>query len=97
MKTQTNTSEPHAASKRISTYPNPFNKILNIDIENAEGHTYLKIVDSNGKHISELVNKNLKGGVQKFNFDGSKLGNGLYFILLENNGKRFGSSVIIRN
>ena len=95
--TQTNTSEPHAASKRISTYPNPFNKILNIDIENAEGHTYLKIVDSNGKHISELVNKNLKGGVQKFNFDGSKLGNGLYFILLENNGKRFGSSVIKRN
>ena len=95
--TQTNTSEPHAASKRISTYPNPFNKILNIDIENAEGHTYLKIVDSNGKHISELVNKNLKGGVQKFNFDGSKLSNGLYFILLENNGKRFGSSVIKRN
>ena len=50
-----------------------------------------------GNKYSELVNKNLKGGVQKLNFDGSQISNGLYFILLENNGKRFGSSVIKRN
>lgn len=95
--TQTSVNEPHPASKRISTYPNPFTNNLNIDIENAEGHTYVKIVDSNGVNISELVNKNLKGGIQKFRFDGRKLENGLYFILLENNGKRYGSSVIKRN
>ena len=84
-------------SKRIQAYPNPFNDFLNIKIENASGSTVVKIVDSNGKEVKELVNKDLIKGIHNFRYNSSGLSNGLYFVLLENNGKRYGVSVIKRD
>ena len=66
-------------------------------IEIKSGYTLLKIVDASGKEIKELVNKNLKFGTHNFRYDGTQLRNGLYFILLENEGRRSGASVIKRN
>ncbi len=92
--TRTSTEEPRPMSKRIDVYPNPFKNNLNIKIEIKTGHTYLKVVDSSGRDIKEITNKKLKYGSHEFLFDGSYLKNGLYFILLENEGRRSGVSVI---
>jgi len=95
--TSTNIEEPHPMSKRIEAYPNPFKNNLNIKIEIKSGDTLLKIVDASGREVKELVNKNLKFGTHNFRYDGTQLRNGLYFILLENEGRRSGVSVIKRN
>ena len=84
-------------SKIIEAYPNPFKNNLNIKIEIKSGDTLLKIVDANGKEIQEIVNKKLKYGIHRFKYDGGKLNNGMYFVLLENEGKRSGISVIKRS
>ena len=94
---QTSIGEPHPMSKRIEAYPNPFKNNLNIKIDIKSGDTLLKIVNANGKEIKEIVNKKLKYGIHKFKYDGSNLNNGMYFILLENEGKRSGVSVIKRS
>ena len=86
--TRTSTEEPHPMSKRIEAYPNPFQNNLNIKIDIKRGETLLKIVDSSGRDIKEIVNKKLKHGVHEFRYDGTHLSNGLYFILLENEGRR---------
>lgn len=95
--TRTSTKEPHPMSKRIEAYPNPFQNNLNIKIDIKRGDTLLKIVDSSGRDIKEIVNKKLKHGVHEFRYDGTHLSNGLYFILLENEGRRSGMSLIKRN
>ena len=95
--TRTSTEEPHPMSKRIEAYPNPFQNNLNIKIDIKRGDTLLKIVDSSGRHIKEIVNKKLKHGVHEFRYDGTHLSNGLYFILLENESRRSGMSLIKRN
>ena len=41
-----------------------------------------------------MLNKKLKHGIHEFRYEGEHLKNGLYFILLENEGKRSGVSVI---
>jgi len=43
------------------------------------------------------VNKKLKHGIHNFRYDGARLKNGLYFILLENESRRNGVSVIKRS
>ena len=95
--TRTNVEEPHPMSKKIEAYPNPFKSSLNIKIEIKSGETLLKIVDSSGREIEEIVNKKLNYGIHNFRYDGTHLKNGLYFILLENEGKRSGISVIKRS
>ena len=95
--TRTSTEEPHPMSKRIEAYPNPFQNNLNIKIDIKRGDTLLKIVDSSGRDIKEIVNKKLKHGIHEFRYDGTHLSNGLYFILLENEGRRSGMSLIKRN
>jgi len=95
--TQTNTEEPHPMSKTIQAFPNPFKNNLNIKIEIKSGQTLLRVVDASGRDIEELVNKNLKYGTHEFRYNGQHLKNGLYFILLENDGKRSGMSVIKTN
>ena len=95
--TSTNIEEPHPMSKRIEAYPNPFKNNLNIKIEIKSGKTLLKIVDASGREIKEIVNKKLNYGIHNFTYDGTHLKNGLYFILLENEGKRSGVSIIKRN
>ena len=97
MGARTDINEPHPMSKRIEAYPNPFGNYINIKIEIKSGDTMLKVVDSSGREIKEIVNKKLKAGTHKFRYNSSKLSNGLYFVLLENEGKRHGMSVLKRN
>ena len=84
-------------SKRIEAYPNPFKGFLNLNIEVKTGDTLLKLVDSNGREIKKIVDKKLKYGIHKLKYNGSHLKNGMYFVLLENEGKRSGVSVIKRS
>ena len=94
--TQTSIGEPHPMSKRIEAFPNPFKDFLNINIEVKTGDSLLKLVDSNGREIKKIVDKKLKHGIHKLRYNGSHLKNGMYFVLLENEGKRSGVSVIKR-
>ena len=82
---------------RDRAYPNPFKNNLNIKIEIKSGHTLLKIVDASGRDIKEIVTKKLKYGIHNFRYDGTHLKNGLYFILLENEDRRSGVSIIKRS
>ena len=70
------------------------NKIANIEVKT--GDSLLKLVDSNGREINKIVDKKLKHGIHKLRYNGSHLKNGMYFVLLENEGKRSGVSVIKR-
>tara|TARA_B100000959_G_scaffold8678_1_gene8693 strand:+ start:680 stop:2263 length:1584 start_codon:yes stop_codon:yes gene_type:complete len=95
--TRTDINEPHPMSKRIVVYPNPFTNKIEIEIEIKSGNTLLKIVDSSGREVKNIVEKSLKGGAHKFKYNSSGLTNGLYFVLLENNRKRHGVSIIKRD
>lgn len=61
-------------------FPNPFNPVTNIkfSIKN-ESYTTLKVYNSIGKVVTELVNKKLTQGEYSISFDGSKLTSGIYF------------------
>lgn len=64
-------------------YPNPFNPSTTIiySIKNS-GNVSLKIYDSNGRFISDLVNTQQNKGEYKVDFDGSSLASGVYYYTL---------------
>ena len=68
-------------------YPNPFNPttVITFDVSE-EGVVALKVFDVTGREVSSLLNKRLSAGSYKVTFDGSKLGSGVYFYLLQNAG-----------
>lgn len=64
-------------------YPNPFNPSTTIiySIKNS-GNVSLKVYDSNGRFISDLVNTQQQKGEYKIDFDGSNLASGVYYYTL---------------
>jgi hypothetical protein len=64
-------------------YPNPFNPTTRIFfVLDKSSFVNLKIYNSNGQLISELISQNLQSGFHSFNFDASKFPSGLYFCSL---------------
>ena len=76
------------------TYPSLIDK-LEIKIDNGPVRLYL--IDSNGRLIKEIINKNLTSGIHRIRYNASKLKNGLYFIKLQNNKSQFSRSIIKYN
>ncbi|MBL1213437.1 MAG: T9SS type A sorting domain-containing protein [Ignavibacteriae bacterium] len=75
----------------LSTYPNPFNSSvkINVRIKNADNYS-LSIYDILGKNIGEIFKGELKEGEHKFGWDAKNLSglnvpSGVYFIALTNN------------
>ncbi len=68
--------------------PNPTNSILNISLSN-EGDANVTIADYSGKIVRKLGNQ-----PQNFTIDVSSLSNGIYAIIVVQNGKRFGDEFI---
>lgn len=64
-------------------YPNPFNPSTTIiySIKNS-GNVSLKVYDSNGRFISDMVNTKQEKGEYKIDFDGSNLASGVYYYTL---------------
>ena len=64
-------------------FPNPFNPSTKISFQLAEaGFTSLKVFDTSGKEVTEIVNENYHPGKYKVELNGSDLTNGIYFYRL---------------
>lgn len=64
-------------------FPNPFNPVTSIIYSLKEtGNVQLEIFDVSGKKISTPVNSYQQRGEYKVDFDGSKLGSGVYYYTL---------------
>jgi Secretion system C-terminal sorting domain len=65
----------------LSSYPNPFNPSMTATISLPESSDLTVVVyNVVGKKVTELANGRYEAGNHKFNFDGSNLPSGLYFI-----------------
>lgn len=64
-------------------FPNPFNPVSNIRFSlPISNHVVLKVYDSIGQEIFEIVNEFLDAGVHEYEFDAKNLPSGVYFYKL---------------
>jgi hypothetical protein len=69
-------------------YPNPFNPVANIVFDLPKSaDVKLTIVNLKGEKVEELINQRMKPGSIKFLWDASRCPSGIYFALLEADGK----------
>lgn len=83
-----NVREPRLADisdyKVLKNYPNPFNPTTEIMFNlKSNSKVTLKIFNSIGQEVAELINGDLAEGFHSINFDGSKLSSGVYFSTLQ--------------
>jgi len=68
----------------LQNYPNPFNPTTTISYSTPQpGFVELKIYDALGREIQTLVNEFQQAGRYSFDFDASRLSNGVYFYQLK--------------
>ncbi len=91
--------------KLYPNYPNPFgsavnagNSVTNIQFKIPQsGFVSLKVYDILGREVANLVNKQLNAGTHTVVFNASQLNSGIYFYVLNFNGKRLtGKMVLIK-
>lgn len=82
----------------ILVYPNPFNDILNVTLQakNSIAELTLEIFSLYGQKVASAQKKNSFGEI-KFETDLSYLSNGMYLLIVSENGKKVFSKKIIRN
>lgn len=69
----------------ISNYPNPFTETTTIRFKTEGGHTLIQIIDTLGRVIRNLVEKDyLAAGVDTVTFDSGGLPTGIYYARLQN-------------
>tara|TARA_B100000073_G_C23295624_1_gene396415 strand:- start:43 stop:534 length:492 start_codon:yes stop_codon:yes gene_type:complete len=67
-------------------YPNPFNPIVNFNVNNIETQEIdINIYDINGNKIDNIFNGTLTNGLYNFEWDASNFSTGIYFINCKNN------------
>lgn len=70
--------------KLFNNYPNPFNPSTKIKFNVPKTEfTSLKVYDSNGRLVSELLNNTLTPGTYEVDFQAATLSSGVYFYKLE--------------
>jgi hypothetical protein len=82
----------------ILVYPNPFNDILNVNVQakNNIAELTLEIFSLYGQKVASAQKKNSFGEIQ-FETDLSHLSSGMYLLIVSENGKQVFSKKIIRN
>ncbi len=68
----------------ISNYPNPFTSSTVITFTTAGGHTLIQVIDTTGRVVVNLVDKEYTAGTYTVVFDGSPLATGVYYARLQN-------------
>ncbi|PKL90422.1 MAG: hypothetical protein CVV23_00795 [Ignavibacteriae bacterium HGW-Ignavibacteriae-2] len=77
-------------------YPNPFNPVTQITFDIPEdGFTSLKIFNSLGQQVGQLINKNLTAGKYSFEFNANNLPTGIYIYSLNSNNNRFTKKMVL--
>ncbi len=80
----------------LKAYPNPFNPYTTIEFNLAySGDVRLRVFDLSGRLVSELVDKHLRGGLYKINFNASYLPSGIYIAQLVRNREIISSQKIL--
>jgi hypothetical protein len=65
-------------------YPNPFNPATKIKFDiNTPGFTTIRVFDSNGREVDELLSENISAGTYEVNFSGEKLASGVYYYTIK--------------
>ncbi|HLO82889.1 MAG TPA: DUF1501 domain-containing protein, partial [Chitinophagaceae bacterium] len=73
------------ASVLVFNYPNPFSSTTNITFKTAGGHTLVQVIDTSGKLIKQLVEKEYPdAGSFNISFDSGGLAAGIYYVRLQN-------------
>jgi hypothetical protein len=69
-------------------YPNPFNPATQISFGLPQrSNVVLKVFNTLGQVVTELVNESLEAGKHSYNFDASKLSSGIYIYSLQTNSR----------
>lgn len=68
----------------VSNYPNPFTSSTVITFKTNGGHTLLQIMDTSGKVIATLTDKEYAAGTYSMVFDSGMLPSGIYYARLQN-------------
>jgi uncharacterized protein (DUF1501 family) len=68
----------------ISNYPNPFTSSTVITFSTAGGHTLVQIIDTTGRVITTLIDKDYTVGTYTVVFNGEYLPTGVYYARLQN-------------
>jgi uncharacterized protein (DUF1501 family) len=68
----------------ISNYPNPFTSTTVITFKTAGGHTLIQIMDTMGRVLANLTDKEYLAGTYTVVFDSKSLPNGVYYARLQN-------------
>lgn len=68
----------------LQNYPNPFNPNTKITFSVPEkSNIILKVFNTLGEEVAELVNENLEAGIHTQNFNASELPSGIYLYTLQ--------------
>jgi uncharacterized protein (DUF1501 family) len=68
----------------IKNYPNPFTTSTTITFKSAGGHLLVQILDTTGKLIATLADKEFIAGTYSLTFDSGALASGVYYARLQN-------------
>lgn len=68
----------------ISNYPNPFTSSTVITFKTGGGHTLIQIMDTMGRVITNLTDKDYAAGTYSIVFNGEQLPSGVFYARLQN-------------
>jgi hypothetical protein len=68
----------------ISNYPNPFTSNTIITFKTNGAHTMIQIMDTTGRVVAVLTDKEYAAGVYTLNFNSLNLPTGVYYARLQN-------------
>ena len=77
-------------------YPNPFNPVLNININIARADVaQVNILDIAGKHINTIHSGYLQPGSHEMHWNGESLPSGVYFLSVKSGEKKLTEKVVL--
>ena len=76
-----NFAEPANTSEAFN-YPNPFSEETIISFESEQENVQISILDSMGREVAQLMNKNLRAGKHRIPFSKDALSPGVYYFNL---------------
>ena len=82
--------------KLAQNYPNPFNPSTTIEFVVPQAGKYsLKVYNTLGQEVANLVENELASGVHKVNFDASRIASGMYIYRLSGNNVNVSKKMIL--
>ncbi|MGQ9818406.1 MAG: T9SS type A sorting domain-containing protein [Candidatus Kapaibacteriales bacterium] len=90
------TFEHNGSISKLSVYPNPVSNVASINFY-ADGFVNLEVAlfSSDGQWTKSFYNGPVSAGVKGLSFDLSEFANGLYFVVVNANGKRYSEPLLI--